>query len=221
MPEPVECAGPLVLLVGELTLEQRCAFDLRGLRRHEAAGWDQGLRCAAAHHPHVVVVGQGVDVGAAIQSLRQHRLLRRTHVVAMGTSARHRIAALELGADDAVDVDIAPLELVLRAEVGFRRMERASASALRVDLDARRAFLGAHELKLSPTEFELLHLFVSTPHHVFSREELAERVLGTTALRSRTIDNHVMRLRARLGDAGARIQAIRGFGYRLGLADAD
>lgn len=219
MLEPVECAGPLVLLVGELSLEQRCAFDLRALRRHEAADWEQGLRCASAHHPHVIIVGQGIDVAAAIQSLRQHRLLRHTHLVTMGTGVRHRIGALELGADDAVDVDIEPLELVLRAEVGFRRMERASASALRVDLFERRAFSGTTELTLSPTEFELLHTFVSAPHHVFTREELAERVLGTTALRSRTIDNHVMRLRARLGETGRRTRSIRGQGYRLALAD--
>jgi DNA-binding response OmpR family regulator len=71
---------------------------------------------------------------------------------------------------------------------------------------------------LTPKEFDLLHALLESAGRVLSREHLLNRVWGyarADAIESRTVDVHVRRLRAKLGDAGARIATIKTIGYRF------
>ncbi len=66
---------------------------------------------------------------------------------------------------------------------------------------------------ITPTQFRLLALLVGEPGRVFSRAELVERAIGNLVT-ERTVDVHIKELRRKLGLAGTRIEAVRGWGYR-------
>jgi len=74
------------------------------------------------------------------------------------------------------------------------------------------------EIHLTPKEFDLLQALLDAAGRVLSREHLLNRVWGyarADEIESRTVDVHVRRLRAKLGDAGARITTIKSVGYRF------
>ena len=72
------------------------------------------------------------------------------------------------------------------------------------------------ELKLGPTEFKLLHYFMTHAERVHSRSALLDKVWGDHVyIEERTVDVHVKRLREALAQAGAMVETVRGAGYRL------
>ena len=90
------------------------------------------------------------------------------------------------------------------------------AGALVVDTGARAAEAGGAPLHLSPTEFDLLALFVANPGRAFSRDYLLERIWPEESdVGHRTVDTNVLRLRKKLGALGDAIQTVWGTGYRL------
>ena len=73
------------------------------------------------------------------------------------------------------------------------------------------------ELEMGPTEFRLLHFFMTHPERVHSRGQLLDKVWGDHVfIEERTVDVHVKRLREALGTAGTMVQTVRGAGYRSG-----
>jgi len=87
---------------------------------------------------------------------------------------------------------------------------------LTVDPDSHTAVLDGTALKLTPKEFQLLHLFVSNPGRAFSREFLLERVWETQFDGyDRAVDTHITRLRRKLGVLGDSIVTVWGVGYRF------
>ena len=76
--------------------------------------------------------------------------------------------------------------------------------------------MGDEELALTPKEFDLLLLFVSNPGRAFNREFLIERLWGHDYEGfDRAVDNHIRRLRSKLGDFGEKITTVWGLGYRF------
>jgi len=89
---------------------------------------------------------------------------------------------------------------------------------LKLDPSTRRVSRGGAELKLGPTEFRLLHFFMTHPERVHSRAQLLDRVWGDHVfIEERTVDVHVKRLREALLPArcAQMIETVRGAGYRL------
>jgi two-component system phosphate regulon response regulator PhoB len=71
-------------------------------------------------------------------------------------------------------------------------------------------------VELTPTEFRLLEAFLASPARTFTREELVARAFGADSeAMARTVDAHVMKLRRKLGAAGALVATVFGVGYRL------
>jgi phosphate regulon transcriptional regulator PhoB len=137
-----------------------------------------------------------------------------------------RVVGLELGADDYVVKPFSPKELVARVRAVLRRARNpggSGAAVLRVGgltLDPGRHLVTVDErpLTLTPKEFDLLQALLESAGRVLSREQLLSRVWGYThaeEIESRTVDVHVRRLRAKLGDDGRRIATVTGVGYRL------
>ena len=139
-----------------------------------------------------------------------------------------KIVGLELGADDYVTKPFNPRELVARVRAVLRRSganaepasERMSAGPLVLDLAGHSAALDGRSLDLTPTEFELLTVFLQHPGRAFSRLDLLDRVQGDAYEGyERTIDAHIKNLRAKLGDDPRKprfIQTVFGVGYKLG-----
>jgi DNA-binding response OmpR family regulator len=95
--------------------------------------------------------------------------------------------------------------------VGRRALELGD---LRVDVAARRVWLGGEEVRLTPTEFDLLLCLASTPGAVVSRDRLLADVWGWPgASGTRTVDSHIKGLRAKVG--ADRIRTVHGVGYAL------
>ncbi|HAZ63173.1 MAG TPA: hypothetical protein DCZ72_06130 [Armatimonadetes bacterium] len=128
-----------------------------------------------------------------------------------------------LGFDDFVVEPFAPEALLARFRLLRHRQAHGPRGGLlthgplRLDLAAYRADLANEPLDLTPLEFELLCFLAAHPGIVYSREKLLSMVWpeGTQA-GTRTIDVHVRRLRAKLGDDhDSLIQTVHGVGYRF------
>jgi DNA-binding response OmpR family regulator len=131
-----------------------------------------------------------------------------------------RVLGLELGADDYVPKPFSPRELVARVKAVLRRTSPPPEETLRVgDLllkrDAREASLAGVAFDLTMKEFDLLACLMANVGVALTREQLLEQVWGLEFPGgTRTVDQHVAQLRAKLGD-GARIHTLRGVGYKL------
>jgi DNA-binding response OmpR family regulator len=134
-----------------------------------------------------------------------------------------RVIGLELGADDYVPKPFGLRELVARIHAVTRRaagLTRRDGRPIRigdleVDVRARRARLEDRELELTAKEFDVLAALAAEPDVVVTRQQLLERVWQTSWYgQTKTIDVHVGALRRKLGDA-ARIETVRGVGFRL------
>ncbi len=139
---------------------------------------------------------------------------------------RDRVEGLELGADDYVPKPFSPQELVLRVRAVLRRVRQEPpissggrilrAGPVTIDTGAAQAEVNGQPLQLTPTEYRLLEVLVERRGRVQDRRQLLETVWDTTArITTRTVDMHVQRLRAKLGEAAGWLETVRGFGYRF------
>jgi DNA-binding response OmpR family regulator len=135
-----------------------------------------------------------------------------------------RIVGLEVGADDYIVKPFSPKEVLARVRAVLRRTRPPvgpaplSAGTLSLDPATHIARLGEGVLALTPKEFDLLRALLEARGRVLSREYLLDRVWGysrASEIESRTVDVHVRRLRAKLGDEGGRIVTVKNVGYRL------
>jgi DNA-binding response OmpR family regulator len=146
-------------------------------------------------------------------------------VTASGTIT-DRVVGLELGADDYVVKPFATAEIVARIRAVLRRGRRDQPQGsdfvvrdLRLDVDARRAWLGERELELTRKEFDLLVRLARDAGRVVTRESLMSDVWDMNWFGStKTLDVHIAWLRRKLGDnpaAPSYIHTVRGVGFRL------
>jgi len=132
-----------------------------------------------------------------------------------------RVKGLETGADDYLVKPFAPEELVARVKALLRRSQEERQEVLRyadVELDTgtRLAHRGAREIELSPTEYELLVLFMKRPRQVLTREIILDRVWGLDFEgSSNVLEVYVGYLRAKLEAEGEPrlVHTVRGVGY--------
>jgi two-component system, OmpR family, phosphate regulon response regulator PhoB len=139
-----------------------------------------------------------------------------------------KVRGLEIGADDYMTKPFSPKELVARIRAVLRRSGKIQGQAqitlgdLMLDTEQHRLSIGDKQLEVSPTEFRLMHFFMTHPDKVYSRTQLLDQVWGRSVyIEERTIDVHIRRLRKILEEHGREdlVQTVRGFGYRFSLAD--
>ncbi|MBI5438916.1 MAG: phosphate regulon transcriptional regulator PhoB [Nitrosomonadales bacterium] len=139
---------------------------------------------------------------------------------------RDKVLGLESGADDYITKPFSPRELMARIRAMLRRNapqiqdEVVEIGGLELSPASHRVTAGGAAIELGPTEFRLLHFFMTHAERVHSRTQLLDQVWGTQVfVEERTVDVHVRRLRAALEPAGADglIQTVRGSGYRFSV----
>ena len=139
-----------------------------------------------------------------------------------------KVAGLDAGADDYLTKPFSTNELMARIRAVLRRKapealeDVVDVAGLRIDPSTRRINRQVDgrevDLKMGPTEFRLLHFFMTHPERVHSRAQLLDKVWGDHVfIEERTVDVHVKRLREALAPAQAAgmIETVRGAGYRL------
>jgi DNA-binding response OmpR family regulator len=203
-------------------------LEREGYKTLEAADGDRARELVERDKPQLVVLDlmlPGTDGLALCRWIRSTSELPVIMLTARGEEA-DRIVGLELGADDYVTKPFSPRELAARVRSVLRRsaqqperLERLSFGDVELDPSAREVTKGGATLELTTKEFDLLHFLASHPRHVFSREQLMDRVWGyAAALDTGTVTVHIRRLREKIEDEPSRprfLQTVWGVGYRL------
>ncbi|WP_353191362.1 phosphate regulon transcriptional regulator PhoB [Pandoraea pnomenusa] len=195
---------------------------------------EQALTLISDVLPDLVLLDWMLPGKSGVTFARELRANERTkHVPIIMLTARSeeqdKVMGLEIGADDYVTKPFSPKELMARIKAVLRRRapqlteDVVSVNGLKLDPATHR--VTSHQnsgdsikLDLGPTEFRLLHFFMTHPERVHSRSQLLDQVWGDHVfVEERTVDVHIKRLRAALKPAGhdAMIETVRGSGYRL------
>ena len=135
-----------------------------------------------------------------------------------------RVNGLDAGVDDYVVKPFSARELIARIRALMRRAHGEDSAGvieiagLRIDSAAHRVFAGEHIVPIGPTEYRLLHFFMTHPERVYSRSQLLDHVWGGGVyVEERTVDVHIRRLRMTLMPFALDgcVQTVRGSGYRF------
>jgi two-component system, OmpR family, phosphate regulon response regulator PhoB len=135
-----------------------------------------------------------------------------------------KISGLDAGADDYLTKPFSTSELLARIRAVLRRKApealdtMVDVDGLQLDPATRRVSREEREVKVGPTEFRLLHFFMTHPERVHSRSQLLDRVWGDHVfIEERTVDVHIKRLREALDvvRCAGMIETVRGAGYRM------
>jgi DNA-binding response OmpR family regulator len=203
-------------------------LEREGYRTLEAADGDRARELVEQRELHLVVLDlmlPGTDGLALCRWIRSRSDLPVIMLTARGEEA-DRIVGLELGADDYVTKPFSPRELAARVRTVLRRSdtrpareERLTFGELELDPSAREVTRAGETLQLTAREFDLLHFLASNPRHVFSRDQLMDRVWGySAALDTGTVTVHIRRLREKIEADPSRprfLQTVWGAGYRF------
>jgi two-component system phosphate regulon response regulator PhoB len=204
-----------------------------GYRVTTAASGPAALQAIEAQVPDLVVLDlmlPGRSGYEVLEDLRRREETRDLGVILLTARKEEpdRIRGLASGADDYLTKPFSPEELVLRVGAVLRRLRAPAAAGgsvlkvgpVTVDRAAHTVSVHGKPVELTRIEYRLLLLLAERRGRVQTRPQLLESVWEAQAdIQTRTVDMHVQRLRSKLGDAGALIETVRGFGYRLKSAD--
>jgi DNA-binding response OmpR family regulator len=186
-----------------------------------------GLQMARESRPEILVLDlmlpgmDGYSVCRALKKDPETELLPILMLTARGEPSE-RIHGLEIGADDYVTKPFSPRELVLRIQALLRRSRSRVASEIleigdfHLDKNKFVIRLEGRRLDLTGTEFKLLAVLIERRGRTQSRETLLYDVWGyQNPIDTRTVDTHIRRLREKLGKHAAKLETVRGEGYRF------
>jgi phosphate regulon transcriptional regulator PhoB len=200
-----------------------------GFRCRTAGDGAEALAQLRAGPPDLIVLDlmlPGMNGLEVTRRLRAEPAWARLPIIMLTAKADEvdRIVGLEMGADDYIVKPFSPKELLARVRAVLRRAQppddgRALAGGgIMLDEARHRVTVDGAAVELTPKEFALLHALMASTGRVLSREFLLNRVWGyarADEVESRTVDVHVRRLRAKLGDAGRHIATVKSIGYRF------
>ena len=204
-------------------------LEQNGFQAIEAEDYDSAISAMVEPYPDMVLLDWMLPGGSGIQiakKFEQNEHTRQIPIIMLTARGEEedKIRGLEVGADDYVTKPFSPKELMARIKAVIRRVaptsleEAIEVHGLRLDPISHRVTSGGSELDMGPTEFRLLHFFMTHPERVYSREQLLDHVWGTNVyVEDRTVDVHIRRLRKAIATLGhdRLVQTVRGAGYRF------
>ncbi|MCR5115951.1 MAG: response regulator transcription factor [Lachnospiraceae bacterium] len=158
-------------------------------------------------------------------TLREIRETSKVPVIMLTAKAEEHdeLLGFELGVDEYITKPFSPKILVARVEALLRRFgsigeenEKLSYGGIVLDKNAHSVLVDSSEIELSYKEFELLSYFMENKGLALSRDRILDSVWNYDYFGdARTVDTHVKKLRAKLGDKGDLIKTIWGMGYKF------
>ena len=223
--------GRILIVDDEPAIRAMIGLTLReaGYECLEAEDSTQAQTHILADPPDLILLDwmlPGVSGVEFARRLRRERLTQKIPIIMLTarTEEEDKVRGLDTGADDYITKPFSTRELTARIKALLRRTAPHSTDlpveieGLRLDPASHRVHAGEQAVELGPTEFRLLHFFMTHPERVHSRERLLNDVWGNNVyVEERTIDVHIRRLRKALNASGhdRLVQTVRGAGYRF------
>ncbi|HZL77836.1 MAG TPA: response regulator [Candidatus Limnocylindrales bacterium] len=204
----------------------RVTLEANGYEVFDAATGQDGIVQAAQRRPEIILLDLGLPDLGGVEVLKRIREWTRVPVIILSVRDREhdKIAALDAGADDFVTKPFSSGELLARLRTTMRRSQPQAAETIfrtgkiEVDLAARVVRKNGTEVKLTPTEYALLRLFVVHAGKVLTHRQLLTEVWGPNAVeQTQYLRVHIAHLREKLEDDAGRpgfILTESGVGYR-------
>ena len=208
-------------------------LEKEGYRVVAAGDGEAGIAALRPERPDLVMLDAMLPKLDGFECLKIIR--RETRVPVLMLTARKeemdRVLGLELGADDYVTKPFGVRELLARVKALLRRASPSAESApggllkaggIELDPERYEVRVRGKALTLTTKEFEFLKLLLQSGGRALTRDQLLEKVWGydrSMEIDTRTIDQHVARLREKLGPEGAIVATVKNVGYRI-KADA-
>lgn len=221
----------VLVVEDEAPIREMLCFMLeqRGFVPVEAADFSEAVALVKEPYPELILLDWMIPGGSGIQFIKlmkQEELTRNIPIVMLTARGEEedKVRGLEVGADDYITKPFSPKELTARIKAVMRRSvptateDVIDVQGLRLDPVSHRVTANDLPLDMGPTEFRLLHFFMTHPERVYSREQLLNNVWGTNVyVEDRTVDVHIRRLRKVMATTGHEvlIQTVRGAGYRF------
>ncbi len=224
----------ILIVEDEPDIQELIAYNLEkaGHEAVRAADAEKALEIVREALPHLIVIDWMLPGMSGIELARLLKANKRTEgipliIVTARGAEQDKLAGLEIGADDYMTKPFSPRELNARVKAVLRRRapqvtdDSVEVEGLKLDPASHRVSAQDRPLELGPTEFRLLHFFMTHPDRVYSRTQLLDNVWGDHVfVEERTVDVHIRRLRKALEATGhdRLIQTVRSAGYRFSPA---
>ncbi|PMH37581.1 phosphate regulon transcriptional regulatory protein PhoB [Vibrio sp. 10N.286.49.B3] len=221
----------ILVVEDEAPIREMLCFVLeqKGYQAIEAEDYDTAVAKLCEPFPDLVLLDWMLPGGSGInfiKHMKREELTRNIPVVMLTARGEEedKVRGLEVGADDYITKPFSPKELVARLKAVIRRVTPTAledvidVQGLKLDPVSHRVTTNDVPLDMGPTEFKMLHFFMTHQERVYSREQLLNNIWGTNVyVEDRTVDVHIRRLRKALESAqhDKLIQTVRGAGYRF------
>lgn len=221
----------ILIVEDEPAIREMVAFALSraGYELSEAADVIEAQLAVASQVPDLILLDwmlpgtSGIDYA---RRLRREDATKRVPIIMLTARSEEsdKLKGLDVGADDYLTKPFSTRELVARIRAVLRRYapqtetDAIEVEGLRIDTVGHRVSANGATLEMGPTEYRLLHFFMTNIERVFSRSQVLDRVWGGNVyVEERTVDVHIRRLRKVLAQHGydRYIQTVRGAGYRF------
>ncbi len=206
----------------------RRLFESEGYKIEIVSDGMAGLDLFQARPPTAVILDlrlPGMAGRDVCRRMKEHNSAVPIIVLSATTDVSDKVLLLELGADDYVTKPFSPRELLARVRVATRRLTRLSSpdqftfDDISIDFSKLELTRAGRPVTLTPQEFKMLKFLLNNPERVISREELLNEVWGYENYPStRTVDNHILRLRQKLERDPAfpvHFRTVHGVGYKF------
>jgi len=227
--EPMK--GRILIVEDEAAIREMLGYALarEGYEFDEAADVEQARALLARRRPDLILLDwmlpgmSGIDYARRLRGDPGTRGIPVIMLTARGEES-DKVKGLDSGADDYLTKPFSTRELMARIRALLRRTLRedeqtvVSVDGLVLDTATFRVTANEREVEISPTEFRLLHFFITHPERVHTRSQLLDQVWGQNVyVEERTVDVHIRRLRKTLEPFGydRYIQTVRSVGYRF------
>ena len=223
-------AAKILIIEDEKAVREMLCFTLKndGFEILEAEDSNSALDALKENEINLILLDwmlpgkQGIEISRLIRSSSEIKDIPIIMLTAKSDES-DKVLGLESGADDYVTKPFSPKELVARIKALLRRtapqkdMEVVKYGNITLNPVTHKVTDGDSNVELGPTEFKLLHFFMTHPERVFSRSQLLDLVWGRNIyVEERTVDVHILRLRKSfVSESSKCIQTVRGAGYRM------